>query len=440
MSGRGDWDLRDFAIGGRAARLGRASRAVTFLLLLVLTVTGLAIFWASRAMIEEVARADGKVVPSGRARIVESLEGGLVREIVVAEGDVVAAGDILIRIDDTGSAASLGEFRAQRTALAAREHRLEAEAAGKEALDFAAAGIDPATPLALRESALFDSRLASYFGQRAVAQAQIDQAGQEIARIEAAQARVGENLALLAEEIQIKTDSGVVPRAQILPVERERATRLQEGDELATQLLSARAALREAEARLREIELERRAQISAERADTQSKLEVLDESMKRAADIVTRANLRAPVNGVVTALAVNTIDQVIRPGEEVLRIVPLDEGLQVEARVRPEDIAFIRPGLPAKVKLTSFDFTIYGALDGQVTRIGADAETDEANGFTYFPIIIETGRNYLERGEERLEIRPGMVASVDILTGERTVLDYLLKPLRKARAEAMRER
>lgn len=440
MSGGSDWELRDFATGSRAAQLGRSSRAVTFLLLLLVTVTGLGLFWASRATIEEIARADGKVVPSGRARIVESLEGGLVREIMVAEGDEVVAGDILVRIDDTGSSADLGEFEAQRAALAARELRLDAEAAGKEVLDFAAAGIDPETPIALRESALFDTRLASYFGSRAVAQAQTDQAREEIVRIEAAHARVSEGLELLAEEIEIKNASGVIPRAQILPIERERAARRQEADELSAQLLSAQAALREAEARLKEIELQRRSDISADRADTQSKLEVLTELMKRAADVVTRANLRAPVNGVVASLAVNTIDEVIRPGEEVLRIVPVDDRLQVEARVRPEDIAFIRPGLRATVKLTSFDFTIYGALEGHVARIGADAETDETKGITYFPIIVETERNYLERGGERLEIRPGMVASVDIMTGKRTVLDYLLKPLRKARAEAMRER
>ncbi|PRY25332.1 adhesin transport system membrane fusion protein [Aliiruegeria haliotis] len=439
MSGE-QWDLRDYATGGEAAKLGRSSRALTFTLLLLVVVIGAFIGWANWAVIEEMARADGRVVPSGRARIVESLEGGIVREIHVAEGDVVAAGDVLVRIDDTSSAANLGEFEAQQEAFLARIHRLAAEAAGDEALDFSAAGIDPAAPISLRESALFDTRLASYIGQRAVIEAQIDQARQEITKIQAAQLRVEESLALLGEEIELKTASGVIPRAQILPIERERAVKRQEGDDLASQLVQARAGLQEAEARLRELELTRRAEISAERAEVQSRLEVIEESIKRATDVVTRANLRAPVNGIVSTLSVNTIDEVIRPGEEVLRIVPMDDRLQVEARVRPEDVAFIRPDLPAKVKLTSFDFTIYGALDGHVTRIGADAETDETNGVTYFPIIVETETNVLTRGAETHEIRPGMVATVDILTGERTVLDYILKPLRKARAEALRER
>lgn len=440
MSARSDWELRDYATGGAAAKLGRPSRALTFVLLLLVALLGIAVGWASWATIEEMARADGRVVPSGRARIVESLDGGIVREIHVREGDVVSAGDVLVRIDDTGSSASLGELEAQREALLVRTARLAAEAAGAEHLTFEGTAIDPEAPITLREMALFDTRLASYIGQRAVIDAQIDQARQEISKVESTQIRVDEAIALLDEEIEIKTNSGVVARAQILPVERERSARRQEADDLVGRLAQANSALREAEARLRELELIRRAEISAERSETQSQLEIIEESVRRATDVVTRANLRAPVNGVVSLMNVNTIDEVIRPGEEVLRIVPVEDRLQVEARVRPEDIAFIRIDLPAKVKLTSFDFTIYGALDGTVTRIGADAETDETTGETYFPIIVQTETNVLERGEERHEIRPGMVASVDILTGERTVLDYILKPLRKARAEALRER
>ncbi|MCA1288251.1 HlyD family efflux transporter periplasmic adaptor subunit [Salipiger bermudensis] len=142
----------------------------------------------------------------------------------------------------------------------------------------------------------------------------------------------------------------------------------------------------------------------------------------------------------VTQFNVNTIDEVIKPDEEVLRIVPADDTLQIEARLRPEDVAFIRPELTARAKITSFDFTVYGSLEGTVQRIGADAMTDDATGEIYFPVVIRTETSTLTHGSERYEIKPGMVASVDILTGERTVLDYLLKPLRKAGAEALRER
>ncbi|MEP1425834.1 MAG: HlyD family type I secretion periplasmic adaptor subunit [Tateyamaria sp.] len=439
MSSR-DWDIIDFTDGRDATRLGRSSGALFIFLLIVVLMVCAGIAWAAFARIEEVARADGRVVPSGQARTVESLEGGIVREILVSEGDEVTAGQILARLDDTGSAANLGELRAQQKALSARSLRLAAELVGPDAPDFSSTNIELDSPLAVREIALFESRTASYLGQRVVLEAQAQQREQEITELEAAMDRVAENIALLDEEIQIKTDSGIVPRVQILPIERERSSKRQERDGLLSRKEQAKTALAEAEARLVEAELQRRAEINIERSDTLNQLSVIEESLKSASDVVQRAALRAPVNGVVSALNVHTIGAVIAPGEEVLRIVPMDDLLQVEARVRPEDIAFIRPDLEASVKLTSFDFTVYGALNGRVVRVGADAEQDETTGEIYFPIIVETDGNSLSRGDTVLQIRPGMVASVDILTGERTVLDYMLKPFRKARLEALRER
>ncbi len=437
---RTDWDLMEFAEGRDAANLRRSSFGLLIFLILIAAMICGAIVWAAFARIEEVARAQGTVVPSGRARTVETLEGGIVREILVREGDTVAAGQIIARLDDTGSSASLGELRAQQQALQARAKRLEAELTGAARPDFSAAGIPADSALAIRETALFESRTASYLGQRAVLEAQRLQRSQEIAELAAALDRVIENIALLEEEIQIKTDSEIVPRAQILPVERERLAKLQERDALRSRREQARSAQIEADARLQEIDLQRRAEINIERSDTLNQLSVIDESIKSATDVVSRADLRAPVAGIVSVLNINTIGAVLAPGEEVMRVVPQDDGLQVEARARPEDIAFLRPDLPAKVKVTSFDFTIYGSLDAYVVRVGADAEQDEATGEVYFPIIVETQSNTLNRNGQSFEIKPGMVASVDILTGERTVLDYILKPFRKAHLEALRER
>lgn len=437
---RRDWDIKEFATGPGAARLGGVGRGLTLFLLVLVLLLGTAIVWASLARIEEVARADGMVVPSGRARGVESLEGGIVAKILVSEGDTVAFGQSLVRIDDTGAAAGLGELQAQYKALQARAHRLEVELDRAEILEFPQTDNAAAIALALREIAVFDSRRASYISQRAVLEAQVMQRAQEITELGNGLERVGETLALLDEEITLREASGVVPRAQIIPIERERTGTRQERDRLQSRQLQARAALLEAEARLTELDLLRRADINAERSETLNQMSIIDESIKRARDVVARTSLTAPVPGIVSALNVNTIGSVIAPGEEVLKIVPVGARLEVEARLRPEDIAFVRLGLTASVKITAFDFTIYGALPGKVARIGADAEVDEATGVTYFPIIVQTDSNVLTRGDKTLEIRPGMVASVDILTGERTVLDYLLKPFRKARAEAMRER
>jgi len=435
-----DWELTEFAQGREAARLGRSSRLLTVTLLVSVGLLVAAFVWASQARIEEVARTQGRVVPSGQARVVESLEGGIVRDILVQEGDDVVPGQVLLRIDDTGSSANLGELQAQMNALTARSHRLNAELAGQEALTFDSSVIAPDSALALREIAIFDSRIASFFGQRAVLEAQLKQRQREIEETEVSLKRIAEGIQLLEEEIDLKTESGVVPRAQIIPIERELTARRQDEDSLASRRAQAQEALAEAEARLEELRLQRRAEISVERSDTLNQMSVIEESIRSASDIVSRADLRAPVRGVVSVLNVNTIGSVIAPGEELARIVPHDDRLQVEVRVRPEDIAFVYPGLPANVKLTSFDFTIYGSLDGTVTRVGADAEQDEATGEIFFPVIVQTDSNVLERAGETHQIRPGMVASVDVLTGERTVLDYVLKPFRKAQLEALRER
>lgn len=435
-----DWQLEEFAQGHEAARLGRSSRLLTLTLLIAVGLLVAALVWASQARIEEVARTQGRVVPSGQARVVESLEGGILRDILVREGDDVQPGQVLLRIDDTGSSANLGELQAQMDALEARSLRLDAELAGAQELVFDQSAIIPDSPLALREIAIFDSRIASYFGQRAVLEAQLKQRQREIEETEVSLLRVAEGIQLLDEEIKLKTDSGVVPRAQIIPVERELSARRQDQDSLVSRRAQAQEALGEAEARLEELRLQRRAEISVERSDTLNQMSVIEESIRSASDIVSRADLRAPVRGTVSVLNVNTIGSVVAPGEELVRIVPQDDRLQVEVRVRPEDIAFVYSGLPANVKLTSFDFTIYGSLDGIVTRVGADAEQDEATGEIYFPVIVETQSNILERAGETHQIRPGMVAAVDVLTGERTVLDYMLKPFRKARLEALRER
>lgn len=435
MSGS-EWNFEQDAAAPSAGR----GWFLTLFLILLVAFAAAAIAWASWAKVEVVARATGVVVPSGRARNVESLEGGIVREILISEGDTVEAGQVLIRIDDIGASASLGEITARRDALSARAVRLQAELIQKNAPDFSNLGLASDSPLALHEMALFDSRKAADLSQRTILMSQVSQRSQEIDELTSSLARIDESLTLLDEEIKLRTDSGVVPRAQIIPIERERTVKRQERDGVLSRRAQAKTALGEAEARVEELNLNRRAEINAERSETLNELSIIDESLKRASDVLERTSLRAPVGGIISVLNVNTLRSVIAPGEEVARIVPAGDKLEVEARVRPEDIAFIRLYLPAKVKLTSFDFTIYGALDGSVVRIGADAERDETTGETYFPIIVRTQTNTLTRNNETNEIRTGMVASVDILTGERTVLDYLLKPLRKARLEALRER
>jgi membrane fusion protein, adhesin transport system len=436
----GDWELREFAAGAEAARLRFATRTLTLVLTLALALFAAGAWWASQATIEEFARADGRVIPSGKAQVVQSLEGGIVKEIMVREGDAIAAGEVLLRIDDTSATASRGELLARRRVLLLRAARLEAEATAAEGPSFPDDIAREIPDAAARELTLFESRRATLASQETILEAQRLQKEQQVAELQASATRVVESIRLLTEEIRLQTDSGVIPRARIIPLERQLNEKERELGELRGAAQQARSAEREAGARLSEVRLAFSEEARGGLAEALGELSVLEESLRRADDVVVRSELRAPVAGIVTSLAVNTIGGVIAPGSEVLQILPSEEALQVEARVRPEDIAFVLPGLPATVKLTAFDFTVYGALDGEVVQVGADSLVDERSGAAYFPIIVQTNSNALAHRGETLDIKPGMVASVDVQTGERSVLDYLLKPFRKARYEALRER
>lgn len=434
------WEMREFASGADAARERHAAATLTTLLALALGLAAAAVVWAATATIEEVARAEGRVIPSGDAQIIQSLEGGVVESIDVAEGDRVAAGDVLLRIDDTRADADRGELLARRRVLALRAARLQAEADGADVVTFPSA-LESALPdAAARERVLFEGRREALARQTEILEEARLQSAQEVAELLAGADAIARSIALLDEEIRLQTDSGVVPRARIIPLERERNERQRELAAIRSDAQQTRGEERAARARVAEAALNFAAQAREALAEALGELSVLEETLRSAQDVVRRSALRAPVDGVVTALSVNTIGGVIRPSEEVLRLLPSDAALQVEARVRPEDIAFVRPGLPATVKLTAYDFTIYGALDGVVARVAADAELDERTGESFFPVIVETETSALVHDGAALDIRPGMVAQIDVLTGTRTVLDYLLKPFRKARFEALRER
>ncbi len=434
-------DLRDFAAGASAANIDRAGRWSGLLLMALMLAAVLAgLAWASWAVIEEVTRAPGEVIPSGDTQVVQSLEGGLVAEIFVEVGDAVTKGQPLIRIDDTAAASNVGELTARKAAQAVRLARLEAEENDAERPDFSFTDLAEDDPRVLQELALFDSRRAAHEGQRTLLDAQIWQRERELDELDATVERTRERLGLIEEEIELRTASGVVPRAQLLPLERDRISMRQDLDVLKAQIARAEAALAEARARREDLELSRRADISTARADVVNELAVIEEALRRARDVVTRADLRAPVDGTVSELNVNTVGAVIGPGEEILRIVPGRQGLEVRAKVSPKDIAFVTPGMQARVKLTAYDFTIHGALDGRVVRVSPDTREDPRTGEVHYPVIIETEADQIGRDGEVLEVLPGMVAEVDIVSGQHTVLDYLAKPFVKARYEALRER
>jgi adhesin transport system membrane fusion protein len=412
-----------------------------WLILLILGGIGAFLAWATLSEIEEVTRATGRVVPSRQVQVVQSLEGGIVRRIDVRQGDVVEAGQVLMQIDDTALSSQRGELLRQEAALLAEEVRLRAEVA----FDRAPAFPDPlrarAPEAILAEMDVLTSRFDQLDREISVLEAQLDQRRGDLAELLAGRTKMETVIEPLREELALTEDlaaSGAVPRIELLRL-RSRIAEL-EGD-LAVgraQEPNLVAAIAEAET---QIEVARAAYVTAARtrlARLGVELAVVQESLRAAEDRVTRTELRAPVRGTVNAMNVTTVGQVVQPGAALAEIVPEGDALEIEVNVPPGDVAFIRPGDAASVKISAYDYLVYGALEGEVARIGADTIRD-GEGREFFQLTILTDRTDLGRGGESLPVTPGMTATVDIQTGRRTVLSYLVQPVLRMRSEALRE-
>lgn len=412
------------------------------LLMMISVITFGFLVWAYLFEIEEVTRGVGRVIPSSQLQIVQSLEGGIVRQIDVSEGDIVEAGVVLMQIDDTGFQSRQGELQRQETALLAEQARLDAEANLRTELNFDGA-FAANHPLASSvEAEVFYSRRKQFEAEMAVLDDALVQKRSELAELEAQLIKHAAVLAPLSEEQELVArfvSENAAPRIELLRINSRLAE--MEGDLAVGQASRIRleAALAQAES---EIAAARSRYVLSARerlARVQVELAVLRETLKAADDRVLRTQLRAPVRGTVNRLMVTTIGAVVQPGAPIAEIVPSDDGLLVEADIAPADVAFIKPGDIVSVKITAYDYLTHGALAGEVTRIGADTITDP-EGREFFKVIVRTERNALGTIDDPLAISPGMTASLDIQTGKKTVMDYLLKPLRRAQAEAMRER
>ncbi|MFK7836305.1 MAG: HlyD family type I secretion periplasmic adaptor subunit [Sulfitobacter sp.] len=398
--------------------------------------------WASYYELEEVTRGLGRVIPSSQVQVVQSFEGGIVRSIDVAEGATVEAGQVLMQLDDTGFSAQLGELLEQEAALLAEKARLEAEANLRDDMAFPE-GLEERNPLAtVAEQEVFLSRRLQLDQEIIVLQNRLAQRQAELAELSALRDKIGFTLAPLDQEIALSErlfERGAIPEIELLRLRSQRATL--DGDLVIAQASEPRvaASIREAES---QIEAARASYVSSARerlARLQVELAVVQESLRAANDRVTRTAVRAPTRGTVNTVNVATIGAVVQPGAALIEIVPIDDRLLIEVDIRPQDVAFIRPGEQASVKITAYDYLVYGALEGQVKRIGADT-IENAQGEQFFRIVVETDRAHLGTADNRLEIIPGMVASVDIQTGRKSVLSYLGKPVLRASSEALRER
>lgn len=398
--------------------------------------------WMSFAKLDISVHALGKVIPSSRVQLVQSLEGGIVRRIAVREGQPVKKGDLLAYVENLQYDAELGEGQQNRWAAQAALVRLDAEMAGRAPV-FPADLRQQAPDLVAEQQALWSSRArerddALETVRRQVAQRQEEEAEarSRIASLTSLLADARENLAM-EDKLQAQ---GAGAQADLLRA-RQEVTRIQ-GELEAAKIAVARiqAAIAEARSRAAQVQSSYLAEASRERSDLEAKAAALGERLTASQDRVDRRELRAPADGVVNRLLINTVGGVAKAGETLMELVPVRDTLLIAARVRPSDIAFIRPGQTARVRITAYDSSIFGSLEGKVLRVGADAILDERQEQLYFEVILETDRNYLGKPEERLTISPGMAADASIHTGKRTLMEYLLKPVIKTFEKALRER
>jgi adhesin transport system membrane fusion protein len=439
----------DFAFSNdiRAAVALRTPRTSRMLLLTVTALLAAFLIWAHFAVLDEVKRGNGRVVPSRQTQVVQSLEGGIISELLVQEGAIVNKDQPLARIEDTNFASQFGEIRERRGAMAARVIRLEAETFGKDIVEFP----DELTRIAPRavqtERSVFDAHARKLAQDIDVIAQQEWQKKKEIDELRASETRFAETLTLLTRETLLTRrlyEQKVVPEIEMLHADRQATDMRGQLAVVQATMVKTEAAVKEAQSRLKNVSAAFRAQAEDDLAKSRGDLAVLDENIKSAQDRVRRTELRSPVYGIVNKLNVNTIGAVVAPGASLMEIVPLDDTLLVEGRIRPQDIAFIRPDHEAVVKLSAYDSSVYGSLHGRVERISADTITDDKGdknerGETFYRVMVRTEKNHLGTAANPLPIIPGMVATVEILTGKKSVLDYLVKPARTLRDEAFRE-
>jgi adhesin transport system membrane fusion protein len=396
------------------------------------------IVWAAFSEVDEVVRGEGRVTPSRQVQVIQSLDGGIVTEILVHEGQTVAVGDPLIRIDETRAVSSFRENRSQYVALLARQARLRALASDTE-FNPPPEVLEEYPVVYEQEKALYNASKDALASQLSIAREQVTQREKELIETRAKLEQAERGYELASRELAVTRPleaSGAVSEVDLLRLERESARLRGERDQAKAQIERIKAAITEAERKIIELEQNFKSETRKELSETTAEINSLMATSVALQDRVQQATLKSPVNGKVNRIFYNTVGGVIPPSKEVMEVVPTDDALVLETKIQPKDIAFIRLLQPATVKLTAYDYTIYGTLDAIVENISPDSVVDE-DGNAHYLVRVRTLRSNF--GKE-LPIIPGMMAQVDIMTGKKTVLSYLLKPVLKARSYAFTER
>ncbi len=396
------------------------------------------VLWAAVARVDEITRGLGKVVPSSKVQVVQAATPATIKSILVRPGQMVRRGQLLMRLDDPQSSSALGQIQAENERLSARAARLE-----QEGTDSGAEGDCAAGSACADEARLGEVRQAAAQSRENALSAAVEQRRRDLREGQSTVSSLESSVKLAQDQVNMLAPlaaKGIVPKTDLLSAQRElvdiqgRLSAARQG------VARAGAAIAEAQAQLREAQFDFRQQALSERSEITTKIAVNQETIKGASARVERNELRAPVTGVVNDIQVTTVGGFVSPGEKIMQIVPTGEKLLVEARIAPKDIAFIKVNGPAIVKVTAYDFSIYGGLKGRVRNISADSIYDEVERQAYYNVMIETDRAYLVKNGKRLPIMPGMICDAEIITGRKSILTYLFKPVLRAMDEALTER
>lgn len=397
--------------------------------------------WMAFSNIDEMTHGEGQVVPSSEIQIVQSLEGGVLKELMVGEGDIVKKDQVLAKISDVAFASEERGTAAKQESLLVKKARLEAEANGTS-FTVPKELSDKVPDIARNEEKLYQSRQNELKNGQAILTDRISRAESQMSEVAAKISRLSESKKLVAQELAI-TEKMVaqkaVPQLDAIRLSRELNDISGQINEAGEERQGLQAELGAARKELDDTVNKFRSQALGELNDVQTELSQLNENLTAIGDRVDRSELRSPVDGVVNKIMLKTIGGVVEPAMKLIEIVPTDDKLKIIARIPPSEVAFIHPGQEAKVKISAYDSQRYGSLDGKLVRIGANSVTDNEGNIS-FEIEVRTDQNHLGTVENPLPITPGMVAQVEIITGDRSILEYLMKPVLRAKDRALTER
>ncbi|HAV1349823.1 HlyD family type I secretion periplasmic adaptor subunit [Vibrio parahaemolyticus] len=452
-------DELDFVDDKTAALLLNTPNSARLMLWVMVLFFVAAIGWASWAQIDQVTVGQGKVIPSSQIQVVQNLEGGLVKEILVKEGQLVKKGQQLLLIDDTRFRSDYREREQQVANLTASVLQLSASinsvAVNRDfniqdweksvVLDYGKLTFPPVLEetqpqLTQRQKAEYREDLDNLRNQLSVIDQQVEQKQQDLVEIEARVRNLRQSYQYAKKELDITqplADEGVVPRIELLKLQRQVNDTRREMTSSELKIPVIKSAIKESMLNRIDVALKFRSEQQEKLNNAQDQLSALVESAVGLEDRVNRTVVVSPVTGKIKMLNVNTVGGVIQPGMDIVEIVPTEDTLLVEAKIAPKDIAFLRPNLNAIVKFTAYDFTKYGGLVGELEHISADTTQDE-EGNSFYIVRVRTEKTSFGQDAD-LPIIPGMTASVDIITGKRTVLEYLLKPILSAKTNALKE-